>query len=65
MDKDKEFKKFLTAYITQLSVIAVMVIVLVLSGQGILPSILKPIALGCIIIIVLWFNAFASKYRGK
>ncbi len=62
---DKEYKKFLIAFITEIVVVAVMVILMILANKNIIPSIFQHIALICVIICVVAFNIFANKYRKK
>lgn len=60
---DEKFKKLVVAYVLNLVILIVMVVILILSSQGIVPDIFRPIALVCLVADCIWFASFTKKYK--
>ena len=61
----KEYKKFVIIFIGQLVIIAIMIVLLVLSSQGVIPSFFQPIALVCVIATAVGFNIYTRKINKR
>lgn len=61
--EDKEFKKVVIRYIINIAIIFAMVIVLVLSSNGVLPEIFQMIGAVILVANCLAFTFFMKKYK--
>ena len=60
---EKRFKKFVIAYIINISVIAIGVVLMIMASNGVIPDVFRKIALVAVIADVILFSRFATGYK--
>ena len=61
--EDKKFKKFVVVYMINILIIALSVVILVISSNGIIPEFFQKIGLFLIISDCIVFSLYVKKYK--
>ncbi len=61
--EDKKFKKFVIVYLINILIIALSVVILVISSNGIIPEFFQKIGLFLIISDCIVFSLYVKKYK--